>query len=113
METAISAAANTVCPIAAIDHRSTGILYDRANLIVMGGPNDEAAFRLQRPLVRHIHISDCVLPENCNADGAAECDPHAFRQRVPGEGKGRWRASLRRPVESDYDSYLTAEYVGG
>ena len=109
MRTAVSTAAEMSRLIVAIDHPAARVLYDPANLAIMGERDDKSAFRLQRGVVCHVHINDYkILKKSDEPD--AKPDFHGYRQRILGEGQGDWQAWMGWLVDSGYDGFVTAEY---
>ena len=101
MDTAFETAAEMVAFVKIINHPNVGILYDPANLYIMGNRDSERAFQLQKSFVRHVHINDAIL------------DPMAdqpYTQRLLGDGELDWADCLRYLREAGYEGWITAEY---
>ena len=105
MGTAVSTAGAMAELVAAIDHPAAGILYDPANLAVMGERDDRAAYLHQRDHLRHVHLNDYRL-----LDPGAGPDFHGYRQRLLGEGEGAFRDWIGWLVRDGYGGFITAEY---
>ena len=105
MGTAVSTASAMAELVAAIDHPAAGILYDPANLAVMGERDDRAAYLCQRGRIRHVHLNDYRLLEPGSGP-----DFHGYRQRPLGEGEGAFRDWIGWLAQDGYGGFITAEY---
>lgn len=110
METAITTAAETAELVRDIDHEAVGILYDPANLKVMGESDDEAAFRRQQSWIRHVHLKDSEINRVAGENRALVPGSGVLTQRLLGEGDTDWKNWVKWLVEADYDGFITAEY---
>lgn len=107
MNTAIDTASEMMALISNVDHSSVGVLYDPANLSIMGESNDRAAYDLQRGAIRHVHVNDYQKIE-----GGLKVDRHGFRQCLLGKGEGKLTDWISWLVRDGYCGFVTAEYGG-
>jgi sugar phosphate isomerase/epimerase len=78
---------------------NVGILYDPANLLVLGDSDYQAAFEIQAPRITHVHFKDVdVLGDN------------RHMPKIVGEGEVPWEWIVPALAESGYDRYVTTEY---
>ena len=110
METAITNAAEMVTLVERIGHEAVGVLYDPANLKVMGEDDDEAAFRLQRGHIRHVHLNDFRIKRSAHESRKLVPGSGVFSQVILGEGDTDWRSWIGWLAETRYSGFITAEY---
>ncbi len=100
MDTAFERADQMASFISKVDHPAVGILYDPANLMVLGDTEPAASYLLQRDYIRHVHINDVTLP----------IQGQPITQRVLGEGDLNWREWMQLLSDDKYDGWVTLEY---
>ena len=95
---AVSGAA-TVEIVKAVASPQVGILYDAANLLIMGDADYRAAFALQSMYITHVHIKDVdVLGQG------------RHMPRIIGEGEVPWGWILPTLVASGYEGFVSTEF---
>ena len=100
MDTQVRTASEMAALVRAIGHCRAGITYDPCNLVIMGEPDDRAAFETQIAHIRHVHVDD------------GRIEPTGGFVSTPlDEGEMPWRQWVRWLVDADYAGYLSAEYV--
>ncbi|MBZ2194674.1 sugar phosphate isomerase/epimerase family protein [Occultella gossypii] len=76
-----------------------GVLYDPANLLVLGDSDYRAALEVQLPHITHVHFKDVdVLGDN------------RHMPRIVGEGEVPWAEILPALSAAGYDRFVTTEY---
>lgn len=89
----------TVAIVEAVGSPQVGILYDPANLLVLGESDYRRALRLQAPHIRHVHFKDVdVLGEG------------RHMPQIVGEGEVPWEWLLPALIDSGYDGFVTTEF---
>jgi L-ribulose-5-phosphate 3-epimerase len=98
MDTMATTAARTRALAEAVGSPAVGILYDQANLTLMGAEPANEAVAAQWPLIRHAHVKNHV-PEG------------ADRRPVGlGEGVVDWRSTVRALLRAGYTGAFAFEY---
>jgi sugar phosphate isomerase/epimerase len=89
---------DTLRLVQAVDNEYVGILYDPANLILMGGGH---SFKSQAPHIRHVHVKDMRIFNKTT------------REYIPvlmGEGEIPWPEIMKLLKNSGYDRFVSVEY---
>jgi L-ribulose-5-phosphate 3-epimerase len=98
MDTMALSARRTMAIVDAADRENVGVLYDQANLTLMGAEPPDRAIARQWPKIRHVHVKD-------------------FRRTgddrvpvLPGDGPLDWSVIVGDLHARGYDGFFTLEY---
>jgi sugar phosphate isomerase/epimerase len=105
----------TVRAVEAAGHPAIGIVYDQANLTMLGAEDFREAIALQAAYLIHVHVKDFRFKtERPHArSGAVEALPGEANPticRVLGEGMLPWREIIGELRRTGYDGWLSIEY---
>jgi L-ribulose-5-phosphate 3-epimerase len=105
----------TVEAVRAVSHSSVGIVYDQANLTMLGAEDYREAISLQAPYLLHVHVKDLSLkdrPPEMTSSAVEALPPEAKPSisRVVGEGILPWRKIIAELRRTGYDGWLSIEY---
>jgi sugar phosphate isomerase/epimerase len=94
-------ATGTVEVVRAVDHPAAGIVYDQANLTMLGAEDYRQAIPRQAEYLVHVHVKDLSFKDTPPAvtSGAVEALPDEAKptiSRVVGEGILPWRDIICR-----------------
>lgn len=108
-------AKSTVEVVRAVDHPAAGIVYDQANLTMLGAEEYRQAIPLQAEYLVHVHVKDLSFKDVPPAatSGAVEALPDEAKptiSRVVGEGTMPWRDIIAELKRTGYDGWLSIEY---
>jgi sugar phosphate isomerase/epimerase len=98
MDTLATSAARTRALCDAVDDPQVGILYDQANLAIMGAEQPEDAVARQAGVIRHAHVKNFVPP-------ATDRRPVSLA-----DGVVDWPRTVRALLETGYPGAFTFEY---
>jgi len=98
METMATSAARTIEIVHAVGRSNVGVIYDQANLSLMGQEEYDSAIPLQWPHIWHVHVKDFYWKANerCAA--------------LVGAGIVPWRKIVARLTELGYNGFYSLEY---
>ena len=105
----------TVEAVRAVNHPAVGIVYDQANLTMLGAEDYREAIPLQAPYLLHVHVKDLSFKDKPPemTSGAVEALPPEAKpsiSRVVGEGILPWRKIIAELKRTGYDGWLSIEY---
>ena len=105
----------TLEAIRAVNHPAMGIVYDQANLTMLGAEEYQEAIRLQAPYLIHVHVKDLRFKDSLptTISGAVEALPPDAKPTVSlpvGEGVLPWGDILAELKAFGYDGWLSIEY---
>ena len=105
----------TVEAVLAVSHPAVGIVYDQANLTMLGAETFREAIALQAPYLLHVHVKDLTFKDTppSMTSGAVEALPPEAKpsiSRVVGEGILPWREIIAELKRTGYDGWLCIEY---
>ena len=108
-------AKGTLEAVRAVNHPSVGIVYDQANLTMLGAEGYQDAIPLQAPHLVHVHVKDLSFKDKPPeaTSGAVEALPPDAKptdSRVVGEGVLPWREIIGELKRTGYDGWLSIEY---
>ena len=105
----------TLEAIRAVNRPAMGIVYDQANLTMLGAEEYQEAICLQAPHLIHVHVKDLRFKDNLptTVSGAVEALPPDAKPTVSlpvGEGVLPWGNILAELKAFGYDGWLSIEY---
>lgn len=105
----------TVEAVRAVNHPAVGIVYDQANLTMLGAEDYREAISLQAPFLQHVHVKDLSFKDKPPeaTSGTVEALPPEAKptdSRVVGEGILPWREIIAELKRAGYDGWLSIEY---
>lgn len=108
-------AQGTLDAVRAVNRPAMGIVYDQANLTMLGAEGYREAIPLQAPYLVHVHVKDLSFKDTPPAatSGAVEALPPEAKptdSRVVGEGVLPWREIIGELQRTGYDGWLSIEY---
>jgi L-ribulose-5-phosphate 3-epimerase len=108
-------AKGTVEAVRAVNHPAVGIVYDQANLTMLGAEDYHEAIPLQAPYLLHVHVKDLSFKDRPpeTTSGTVEALPPEAKptiSRVVGEGVLPWREIIVELKRTGYDGWLSIEY---
>lgn len=113
--TLADSAAATVEVVRAVNHPAIGILYDQANLTMLGAEEYRETIPLQAPYLVHVHVKDLVFKDRPpeTTSGAVESLPAEAKPTISvpvGAGILPWPEILAELKRTGYDGWLSIEY---
>lgn len=108
-------AAKSASIVKIINHPAVGILYDQANLTFGKEEPWQEALKLQKGLIRHVHVKDLVFknpdaPFRASMVATVKKEERNIASRVPGAGIVPWTEILAGLARDGYDGWLSLEY---
>jgi len=105
----------TVEAVRAVKHPAIGIVYDQANLTILGAEGYQEAIPLQAPYLLHVHVKDLSFkdqPPEATSGVVESLPPEANPTicRVVGEGILPWAKIIAELKRTGYDGWLSIEY---
>jgi len=114
--TLAESAKGAVEAVRAVNHPSIGIIYDQANLTMVGAEDYLEAIPLQAPYTIHVHVKDISLEGELlaapkpNGEEVAPKAPGPAVPRIVGEGVLPWRQIISHLKRTGYDGWLCLQY---
>lgn len=108
-------AQRTVCIVSEIKNSAVGILYDQANLGIVGAEEYEEAITMQRPYITHVHVKDFIFKGSDKTFHSSQVTKMNESERnvifkVVGEGIVPWPEIIKLLNNIGYNGFLSLEY---
>ena len=106
-------AAKTLEIVQRVNSRHIGIIYDPANLIVLGDQDFKKSYAIQAPFINHIHLKDLLIIEQARAPeviGGRTIEFPAYEPRQFGKGQIPLQDILDLITADDYGNFISIEY---
>ena len=107
-------AERTVQIVEDVGSENIGIVYDPANLIVMGNQDYHQGFEVQKPYINHVHLKDLIyhdeLPLGASVIGDKEYKHAKAEPRLFDHGQIPWREFIKFLKGYGYQKFVSLEY---